>query len=97
MTYASVVKMSQSPALVSRVSAAVASQPGFDGDPLAWAQAHIMKLASASDWTAAWEYAEANWTLDNADDTGRRPGVINDGMILAAVQAALTSEAPATA
>lgn len=91
MSYQSVVEMAGSQSLLARITAAAAAE-GQD-EPSQWAQTSIWKLVSAPDWDEAWEYARATWTADSNPDTGIRPGVINDGMILSAVQALRTAEA----
>lgn len=93
MSYQSVVEMAGSQSLLQRVVAAAAAEG--QTEPLSWAQAHIWQLASSPDWDDAWEYATDTATLDNNPDTGARPGVINDQMILSAVQTLRAAEQPA--
>lgn len=88
MSYVSIVEMAGSQSLLSRVVAAAAAE-GVP-DPLPWAQANIWHVVSAPGWAASWDYARDTYNDDANPDTGKRPGVINDGMILAAVQALLT-------
>lgn len=90
MAYQDVVQMASSQSLLARITAAAAGEGRTD--PLAWAQANIWALASSPDWDEAWAYANATRTDDNNPDTGARPGVINDTMILAAVQGLLTEQ-----
>lgn len=86
MTYQSIVEMASSASLLTRVAASVADE-GYPGDPLDFARTNIWHIVSAdSGWSDAWDYARDNATLDNNPDTGARPGVINDAMILAVIQ-----------
>lgn len=91
MSYQSVVEMAGSQSLLQRIVAAAAGEG--QAEPLAWAQANIWQLVSSPDWDDAWDYAKATYTPDNNPDTGARPGVINDNMILSAVQALRTAQA----
>lgn len=90
MSYTSTVEMAGSQSLLSRIVAAAAGE-GVDG-PLQWAQAHVWHVVSAPGWAEAWDYARDTATDDVNPDTGQRPGVINDGMILAAVQGLLSDQ-----
>lgn len=85
MTYASVVEIAASPSLRNRITAAAAQESV--PNPEAWVSLNMWSFASQPDWAEAWDYAKATYSLDNNPDTGARPGVINDSMILAAVQA----------
>lgn len=91
MAYQDVVEMASSQSLLARITAAAAEQGR--SDPLQWAQANIWALATAPDWDDAWAYARNTATDDHNPDTGMRPGVINDQMILSAVQALLAEQA----
>ena len=91
MSYKSIVEMAGSQSLLSRITAAAAGEG--QEEPLAWTQANIWKLVSSPDWDDAWDYAVATMTADNNPDTGMRPGVINDQMILSAVQTLRTQQA----
>lgn len=85
MSYQSIVEMAGSPSLQGRIAAAVADE-GMS-DPVGWTQRNIWAVVAAdSGWAEAWDYARDTATLDNNPDTGARPGVINDAMILAVVQ-----------
>lgn len=87
MSYLSIVSMAGSQSLISRVAAAAADEGLVDPQPIAWAQANIWAIVSAdAAWDAAWTFAVDNLTADDNPDTGMRPGVINDSMILAVVQ-----------
>lgn len=90
MSYLSVVEMAGSQSLLTRITAAAAGE-GIP-EPLSWAQRNIWEIVSAPDWDEAWDYANATRTADNNPDTGARPGVVNDQMILSAVQARRTAE-----
>lgn len=93
MAYQSVVEMASSQSLLARIVAAAAGE-GVD-QPLAWAQARVWQLASSPGWADAWDYAKGTQNDDVNPDTGMRPGVIGDAMILSAVQAQITEEAGA--
>lgn len=84
MTYSTIADMTQSLSLTQRVSAAAASEGELL--PSQWASQNIWAMASQPGWAAAWESAQQTATLDTNPDTGNRPGVITDGMILSAVQ-----------
>lgn len=94
MSYSSVVEMAGSQSLLQRIVAAAAGEQIVD--PLAWAQRNIWQLVSSPDWDDAWDYAQQTATLDHNPDTGARPGVISDQMILSAVQARRTAEQSAS-
>lgn len=55
---------------------------------------HAWEMASQPGWAEAWDYALGTASPDNNPDTGARPGVINDSMILAAVQAVRAGDVP---
>lgn len=85
MSYQSIVEMAGSLSLQARVAAAAADEG--QSDPTAWVTTNIWRIVAADQgWSDAWDYARDNATLDNNPDTGIRPGVINDAMILAVVQ-----------
>jgi len=90
MSYLSVVEMAGSQSLLSRISACAASE-GQD-EPLAWAQANMWALCATPDWDDAWAYARDNANVNVNPDTGMRDDVINDNMILGAVQALRTEQ-----
>lgn len=87
MSYQSTVEMAGSPSLASRITAAAAGEGLLD--PLSWTQSHIWHVVSAPGWAPAWDSAKQSQTDDDNPDTGMRPGVITDGMILSAVQAVI--------
>ncbi len=72
--------------VVARVTAC-AAQEGIP-DPVNWVDTHRWRWASSPGWGAAWAYALAS----GVTDPGKNPGVIPDGMILAAVAAIRTQE-----
>lgn len=86
MTYTSIVQMSQSQSLLSRVAACAAEQ----GNVIAqkWASDNLMALVSdaAYGFVAPWDYAMGNDSPNFNPDTGARTDVISDQLILAAVQ-----------
>lgn len=83
--YNSTRQMVASDSLRKRVSAAAAGENIVM--PEVWTQENMWFLASNTEWVEAWTYATDTYTLDANPDTGARPGVINDGMILSVVQA----------
>ena len=92
MAYSSVVEMASSQSILSRVSACVAAEG--EHNPVVWAQANIWAVVSAPGWQEAWDYAQSTATDEQNPDTGRRPAVISDGMILSSVQAVRAAPAP---
>jgi len=90
MSYTTMVEIANNVSLLHRVAAAAAAE-GLQTDPLAWAQEHSWLIASQPGWADAWQYAIDTATDDVNPDTGMRPGVINDQMILSAVQALLAA------
>ena len=91
MSYNSITQIASSPSLMNRVAAAAAAEG--EGSPVEWAQRNAWVYASQPGWADAWAYALDTQTDDDNPDTGVRPGVINDDMILAAVQAIMAQEA----
>lgn len=85
MAYSAIADMARSNTLVNRITGA-AAQEGIP-DPQAWAMAHVWQIAAQPGWADAWAYAVDTANDDVNPDTGARPGVIGDAMILAAVQA----------
>jgi len=92
MSYADIADMTNSVSLTNRVAAAAAGEG--ERDAWAWATENAWAVAASPGWADAWQYAKANQTADDNPDTGARPGVINDAMILAAVQAVRTPPEP---
>lgn len=85
MSYQSVVEMASSQSLLSRIVAAAAEEG--ERSPLQWAQANIWQLATSPGWDESWAYAVDTATDEMNPDTGKRPGVITDAMILDGVRA----------
>lgn len=85
MAYSSIAEMVQSPSLSQRITGAVAVEG--EASPDAWTRDHIWAVVSSPGWAEAWDYARDNQTDDDNPDTGARPGVISDQMILSGVQA----------
>jgi hypothetical protein len=93
MTYQSVSDMAASQSLQKRCVAAAAQEGSLS--PEAWVAEHVWQIVSYDDgWVSAWDFAVDNATLDNNPDTGARPGVINDDMILTVVQALMAAPPP---
>lgn len=84
MSYATYIQMANNGALIERVAGCAAEQG--ETVPYGWAAQNIWAVVSRSDWVAAWAYAEDAKTNNVNPDTGARTDVINDGMILSAVQ-----------
>jgi len=90
MSYTSIVQMAGSQSLAARIAAAAADEG--QSDPVNWTTQNIWRIVAADQgWSDAWDYARDNATDDNNPDTGARPGVINDAMILAVVQPLVTT------
>lgn len=90
MSFSALAAMRQSQGLQQRVTACAAME-GVDF-PDQWSQLHTWKIIARPDWVDAFAYAEDNKTANVNQDTGARTDVINDGMILAAVQAVRAEE-----
>lgn len=92
MTYASINEMANSSSLLQRITAA-AAQEG-EASPGAWTQANIWRIVSSPGWDAAWASGTTTRDPEVNPDTGARPSVITDAMILAVVQAILNPPPP---
>lgn len=90
MTYQSTVEMAASQSLQARIVAAAAAED--IPEPLQWVQTHLWHIVSEPGWGDAWDYAKGTENDDVNPDTGKRPGVIGDPMILSAVQAVRAAE-----
>lgn len=90
MSYTDIAIMATSPSLIGRATAAAAEQ-GIT-EPGNWVARNIWRIVAQPGWDEAWNYAEGTKTINVNQDTGARDDVINDGMILAAVQALNTPE-----
>lgn len=77
--------MKNSRGLWERLVAAAAQED--IAQPEIWVNDNLWPLVSRTDWLTAWEYAEDTMTANHNPDVGARDDVINDAMILAAVQA----------
>jgi hypothetical protein len=91
VTYNAIDQLASSASLLNRVAAAAASEG--QADPTGWADRNKWRLAAEPGWADAWSFAEDNATVNVNPDTGVRDDVINDSMILTAVQAILADEA----
>jgi len=92
VSYRTQALLARDPQLMERITACAATQDVTD--PASWAWSHQWQFSAEPGWDAAYSYA-----IDtNVTDPGNSEVVVNDGMILAAVQAMLTEEtAPAPA
>lgn len=93
MTYFDIALLQQDQDFRSRVAACYSAEltsagtlPMGNNDPWAWASTYAWAMASAPGFGDAYAYAVAN----NNPAPGKDPGVITDGMILAAVQSILS-------
>ena len=71
----------------SRIAACAATE-GVEGDPLAWAVSRRWRFAAQPGWADAYHSALVSFI----DRPGLRPGAIQDGMILSAVQAIIVED-----
>jgi hypothetical protein len=85
VSYYATTAMASNTALRNRIVSAVAMEG--EPDPFAWMTSNIFTIASHSDWVEKWDYAEDTKTVNVNPDTGQRDDVIDDAMILTAVQA----------
>ena len=90
MTYLDIANMTRSDSLLSRLSAAAASEAESGAVlipdlPEQWASQHRWQLVAAPGWADAWASAEAGGN----EDPGADEAVITDPMILSQVQAVL--------
>lgn len=90
MAYIDVANMATDGNLRERIAACAAMEGITDPHPRQWADDHQWQLAASSEWDEAWQYARET----NVEDIGAHQGVINDAMILSAVQAVRKSESP---
>ena len=85
-TYKDLWNMRHDEALKRRVIACAAMENQFQ--PASWWESYVWLVVARSDWADADTYAVDTGVAD----PGGNPGVINDGMILAAVQAVRGAE-----
>ena len=71
--------------MINRI-AACAAMEGIP-QPTQWAGDNLWRIIARTEWVNAWGFAEDNKTVNDNPDSGARDDVINDGMILSAVQA----------
>jgi hypothetical protein len=90
--YNTVMNMTKSAGLKNRLIGCAAQEGRADAQ--LWVEQNIFRLVKGSDWVSAWEYAEDTKTVNVNPDTGARDDVINDGMILAAVQSVIAEDTP---
>lgn len=93
MSYSSVVEMGDSQSLLSRVAACAAGEG--NAQPRAWAANNLLNIAArpAFGFAAAWDYAKGSMNVNKNPDIGAHDDVINDSMILSAVQALKNEQA----
>jgi hypothetical protein len=85
MSYRGLAEMKKSTGLFERI-VACAAQEGF-ASPEIWVSENYWRIIANDEWVTAWQYAEDTKTENVNQDTGARSDVVNDGMILSAVQA----------
>ena len=90
MAYIDVADMAANGHLRERIAACAVTEGVRDMHPRAWADAHQWWLAASPGWSEAWQYARE---VGEITELGRNEGVINDGMILSAVQARIAETA----
>lgn len=88
MAYGTIVEVANSSSLQYRIAACAADE-GLASDPVTWAYENRWKFASQPEWADAWQFAVDTGNVNVNPDTGARVDVINDQMILAAVQSML--------
>ncbi len=81
MSYMTIATMANDWALAQRLTAAAAEEDKARPYPQ-WVAGYAWDLAATPGWAASWESAVAG----GIENPGADPGVITDGMILAAVQ-----------
>lgn len=89
MSYNDIAEMARNGDLRERIAACAAVEGVRVPHPRDWADQNQWAIVAKTDWEAAWEYARnvgAIERLGYADD------VINDGMILSAVQGLITDQ-----
>lgn len=86
MAYSDIADMAINGDLRSRIAACAASEGIKAPHPTAWTDQHQWQLAAAPGWSEAWQYARE---VGEIQRLGHDAGVIDDGMILAAVNAIL--------
>lgn len=84
MTHQALASMRGSHSLKQRIVACVAMEGVANPD--AAAEQFLWPIIARRDWISAWDAAVENYNNQYNPDTGARPDVITDAMILAAVQ-----------
>lgn len=91
MSYQSIVEMASSPSLKARVVAAAASEGLLTPQP--WVDQRIwMIVAHDDEWAARWDDANFNYNKTFNPETGERPDVITDALVLSVVQEVMAEE-----
>lgn len=83
--YNAIASMAGNMALRDRIAACAAEEG--KPDPVVWAQEHMWAIVASPGWADAWKYARDTYNVNQNPNTGARTDVIDDAMILAAVQA----------
>jgi hypothetical protein len=92
MSYSAPTAMASNNALRDRIASAAALEG--EADPFGWLNRNLYLVVARTDWVDKWDYAEDTKNINVNPDTGARTDVIDDGMILAAVQAVQATESP---
>lgn len=89
MSYNDIAEMARNGDLRERIAACAAREGITNPHPTRWADDHQWAVVAKADWEAAWEYARNVGAIERL---GHNEGVINDGMILSAVQGLIADQ-----
>jgi hypothetical protein len=84
MAYKSIVEMATNSTLRDRIAACAAMEQ--EDNPVEWANANMWKLVANSLWDEKWTYARDTQNENVNPNAGARTDVIDDSMILSAVE-----------
>lgn len=90
MAYHHILQMAQSGSLRDRVMGCAAQEN--HGDPRGFVDRNIMKIVKDPAWVTEWEKAINKYDPRFNPDTGARPDVITDEMILSVIQPLVLAE-----
>lgn len=93
MSYNTIASMARDGDLQQRLIACAASE-GV-ADPQGWTLANVWHLAATPGFSDAYQYAVDGTTVNQNPRVGQRDDVINDQMILGAVQTLRAAQSPA--
>lgn len=89
MSYNDIAAMARNGDLRLRIAACAAEEGVVDPHPTRWADEHQWQIVAKPDWESAWQYAREVGAITQL---GFDEAVINDQMILSAVQGLRTDE-----